>query len=227
MSDIESQSPDNTGARQRNCSNCKRPCKGHDGPYGKDCKMDILENPSGGIESTGTREDMENTDIIPRDAIGERFMGQLLIQMTKLNVTMETLVHGQNDLKSLVAGQHMVASGARQPGVTDAPRSNDSHDHEEASSARHSAVTISTHHTSNDASENQAADQDSYTILPNGNRIDNKVIRSAKKGEFVNLAEFLPLLDTPKHMEIEPVVDREGKVIFRNKKTDQNPGYIQ
>ena len=45
MSDLEEDITDSTPCdKVRYCSNCKQPCKGHDGPTGRNCKYKITEH---------------------------------------------------------------------------------------------------------------------------------------------------------------------------------------
>jgi hypothetical protein len=154
-------------------------------------------------------------------------MEQLLIQMANLNVNMHALVRGQIELKTIIGGQHVSTSSAQQSGVTDAEISRITNQ-QPPSGALHSIVTSSTDPPWHDENINphkctgpELQEQEIFTVIPNGSRVENKAIRAVKKGEFINLVEFLPLSDMPNQMEIEPIIDSSGKVVFRQKRNNK------
>ena len=226
---------ENTGAKPRKCAKCGQPCRGHNGPYGKDCEMfstepqgheTLLKSPPS--VSSNMLNDAQSPDL-PRQeqsANQARFMEQLLIQMANLNVNMHALVRGQSELKTIIDGQHVVSSSsAQQPCVTDADRTRATNQ-QPSSGALHPAGTSSTHTSvheninTNKCNSPEIQEPGSFTVIPNGSRVENKTIRAVKKGEFINLAEFLPLSDMPNQIEIEPIVDSSGKVVFQQKRNN-------
>ena len=203
-----------SGAKTRTCSTCQRPCKNHIGPYGKDCKMDTSPDPLETLDHT-TDENASGATGIDYMDVPKTLMEQLLLQMHDLNINIQSLVDGQTAIRNRMASAD---SGARQPSVTvNAERRMDSQHPSARGVVQPPAGLV---HTHQETAENNSF-QESSTVLPNGNRIENRAIRALKKGEFIELSSFLPLSDTPLSTEIEPNIDSTGKIIFRHKKQNK------
>ena len=63
-----------------------------------------------------------------------------------------------------------------------------------------------------------ATPSQTYVTLPGGARISEKTANAARKGEYVNLTDFLPAVDhTRVDRDMEPSLDNSGKLLFRTK----------
>ena len=97
-----------TGQVVRQCSKCHRPCKGHSGPYGKDCQMPPID---------GSTEPGSLQDQIHDQAISTRLLAQLITQMTDMNVNIQAMARGQRDITATLTS-HAAIGSARQPSET-------------------------------------------------------------------------------------------------------------
>ena len=97
-----------TGQVVRQCSKCHRPCKGHAGPYGKDCQMPPID---------GSTEPDSLQDQIHDQAISTRLLAQLITQMTDMNVNIQAMARGQRDITAALTS-HAAIGSARQPSET-------------------------------------------------------------------------------------------------------------
>ena len=109
MSDLEEDTTDSTPCdKVRYCSNCKQPCKGHDGPTGRNCKYKITEH----IPTT-TGEDFQPLMNCLIDQMRKISLGLDAIQVTqekmlekldKLNVPARTVRPAMQQEDSVLAG---------------------------------------------------------------------------------------------------------------------------
>ena len=159
--------------RERKCSKCGQPCRGHRGPYGSECRVDQ-------DAEAGAEKGPENA------GIGEDALTKLVDQLSLMNTNLTAIHSGQDELKAILARTH--SSGTSPPVIQ---------------------------HTT---SGNSTANEISSIALPNGNRISDKAIHSAKRGEFVNMSDFLPIADMWKVSEIEPTLDHNGIFSFHQKR---------
>ena len=220
-SDTEESSATGQVVRQKQCSKCHRPCKGHSGPYGKDCQMPPFDS---------STEPDSIQDQIHDQPVSTGLLAQLITQMTDMNVNIQAMVRGQQDITAVLTG-HAAIGSARQPSETTAattPNFNLPPPASERPVTARSTETLSRLAT---PTLQQGADpnppgvhriggeqENESSILPNGNRVFNKAIQCAKKGEFVNIAEFLSISDHHQNSELEPSIDKSGNIVFKQKK---------
>ena len=212
-----------TGQVVRQCSKCHRPCKGHSGPYGKDCQMPPID---------GSTEPDSLQDQIHDQAISTRLLAQLIIQMTDMNVNIQAMARGQRDITAVLTS-HAAIGSARQPSETVAATTPNFNRPPPASEKPVAARSIETQSRLATSTFQQGADpnppgahidrigggqEHESSILPNGNGVFSKAIQCAKKGEFVNIAEFLPISDHYQNSELEPSIDKSGNIVFKQKK---------
>ena len=80
----------NTDVRIKRCSTCREPVKGHQGPTGKQCKVDIPGDVDADYEASGKDDDSESNTGTPD--IG----GVLVTQMASLNVNLDGMRQSQS-----------------------------------------------------------------------------------------------------------------------------------
>ena len=75
--------------KEKRCSKCKNLCKGHQGPYGKDCKMTELAA-------------QELPHAVTSDIKTANVLDQLVEQMAKMNMTMQAMIQNQEMLQTQI-----------------------------------------------------------------------------------------------------------------------------
>lgn len=185
------------GTVDRRCSSCKRPCRGHVGPCGSACTMEADIAPSVDTASGGPPDpDEKCSELVP-------LMTALVQQMAALNVNIQGVIQGQENIQ-----RKLSQTDAAAPTYVTAPTPSPSPSSTPvfASAAPSSTPSSST----------------TTRLLPNGVRITEKVAKSATIGEFINLADFLPISETTLNTDMEPIVDSDGKLTFRTVKSKRS-----
>ena len=198
----------------KKCSKCGKPCKGHDGPYGPECKYETLNEIPLQVEEEGAMaldENRKNSAPMTNSDMSTSLLQQLVTQMTALNVNILAVAQGQQDIKNIVS-QQTLQNHSRQT-QNEAENPSGAHVHQPERTG-----------TSTDQVENGSILEElnsATTILSNGCKVTDRAVKSVRRGEFVNMTDLLPVGDIPLSGEIEPTIDNSGKLVFKAKKSSR------
>ena len=180
------------GRKVNCCSTCGNPSRGHVGPQGKRCKNNKPGPASIIYKRPGTPGDGEVK------VEEQKSRKELTVNTTDDNVLKELA----NQIGQLSLGmQHM------QKDITDLKAGNSP-----AMVAAPARVDVRKF-------EDVPRAADTYECLSSGAKVPTKVLRAAKQGEFVNLADFAPVLEPSNTTETSLV---EGELIFKPKRAVKN-----
>ena len=123
-------------------------------------------------------------------------VAMLVRQMSVMNTNIEGMVSGQQQLIRALQPSSPAVANIR-----------------DAASVNTSSVGVNNAH---------ASQISRTTLLPNGVRIMEKAATRAKNGEFVNMADFIAISESEIDTDLEPVLDSEGKLLFRSNKSNRS-----
>ena len=125
-------------------------------------------------------------------------MTNLVQQIAALNVNIQGVIQGQEVIKRSISSAN--------------PTDNSAGD-----------VSPSDQQNPPDQTQHPAAISNHTRLLPNGVRLSEKTARNALSGEFINLAEFLPMGESTTDTDLEPIVDNDaGNLTFRTIKSKRS-----
>ena len=189
-----SDKPYSAGAVERKCSKCGLPCRGHVGPYGRLCTV--------ASDDGATAHNEDQVVEGPQQVNSDALLSQLISQMTALNVNMQSIIEEQKSIRHAVSISGEVHHPNSPPVLRTSPDSGLVGSDISARDKIPSATTVS---------------------LPGGARISEKTANSARRGEFINLSEFLPVGDyVISDRQVEPMLGVDGKLEFRTKKSSRS-----
>jgi hypothetical protein len=182
------------------CSTCGRNSRGHVGPQGQRCSMDAISGQTPRSPRTPHQpsfgEDGHATPNMPATPDTTVVLTEMANQIGLLSANMQHMQDGMDKLQS------------------------DMGDRAQASAAVGSTGSSSTK-TEVKAADFLAAgkDADNFVCLPSGAKVSQKVLKSARNREFINLSDFAPCLE-PSIITETSIVD--GELQFRPKRTLKN-----
>lgn len=217
----DADNPD-TPSATRNCTVCKKPVKGHEGPCGPGkCMNSSLLTPQDNMPIESSEEAG-----LPAGAASDPGLGDVLkalvSEMSNLNVGLQNIVAGQADIKRLLSSSSSAPGsqsghasvGSTSQHVLATPRQHGSGPYQNtvttgqayggtSPSVADRLLTMNTNPSIPPGpipAHQQLAHpllQDMATNrLPNGAVISNKTKNAAISGEFVTLSDFLPTLES-------------------------------
>ena len=147
--------------KPKRCSHCNEPVKGHAGPTGKRCGVTVGDDTS---------------DVTPSD-LSVNVLQQLVPQMTLLNINLETMQHNQLELLRRVKPTQNTTDMRSKPDTFN-----------DRTQPHQPPTTTAIPSNLAVGAMNLVTGPDTDTMtLPLGGAVSDKLVKSALKGEFINL----------------------------------------
>jgi hypothetical protein len=189
MKSSQSKSTGSKGQKENCCSKCGWFSRGHIWPQGRHCNM--ADSPVRPVQSrTPLQPDFDSLSV--GEDGNDSAIRELASQIGRLTMNME---HMQKDLHSLKENVPAMASTSM--------------------NATGTSTISSVKHKDEEPSPKAS---DTYECLASGAKVSSKVIKLAINGEFVNLAEFCPILEPS---NITEALLTDGELTFKQKR-DKN-----
>ena len=180
----------NTQRKQNCCSSCGRPSRGHVGPCGRRCGMEPVE------QARSFKGKSKEPHLQPRPQ--PEFDLESGHSGTSMSSSSAAILELANQVGKLTVNMESMQRDLAGLKVKD------------TDGARTSSMPASV--TGNEDSTKSTSD--AFECLTSGAKVNTKVLKAARNGEFVNLTDFAPILEPTNVTEASVI---EGELVFKSK----------